>query len=71
MENRHKIRDTRDGRKWLTMINQQNMLGVDTSAWVSKDGEVSVYRSTDCPHSEVWIHELNLENYSKYMVYTI
>jgi hypothetical protein len=65
----HKIRDPRDGRKRLTMINQCNLLGFDATAWKSKDGEISVYRSFDCPKNEEWIHGLNLNNYEAEMEY--
>ena len=70
MENSNKIRDPRDQRKRLTIIAQRNLCGKDSSAWVGKDGEVSVYRSTDCPRAEYWIHGLNSENYLEHMKYT-
>lgn len=63
------IRDPRDGRKRLVMIEEQNMLGKDTSAWQNKDGQISVYRSTDAPKSECWIHGLTVDNYRDYMEY--
>ena len=65
----NKIRDPRDGRRILTMIDQRNMLGRDTSAWSNKDASVSVYRSTDSPHQESWIHGLTTENYKEYMYF--
>lgn len=63
----HKIRDPRDGRKMLVMINQRNMLGKDVTAWKNKDGSISVYRSSDSLRQENWIHELKMENYKEYM----
>ena len=65
----NKIRDPRDGRMILTMIDQRNMLGKDVTAWSNKDGSISVYRSSDSPHQEDWIHGLNVSNYKASMGY--
>ena len=65
-----KIRDPRDRRRFLTLIDQKNMLGKDATAWESKSGEISVYRSTDSPRQEIWIHGLNDANYKDYITYT-
>ncbi len=62
-----KIRDPRDGRRILTMIAERNMLGKDVTAWRSKTGEISVYRSVDSPNYEYWIHGLTLGNYAEEM----
>ncbi len=64
-----KIRDPRDGRKWITMIAQRNMLGRDITAWVRGDGKISVYRSSDNPKQEIWIHDLTVSNYKDHMDY--
>ena len=63
----HKIQDPRDGRKKLVMIDQRNMPGKDVTAWNNKDGSISVYRSSDSPRQESWIHGLKMENYKEYM----
>ena len=62
-----KIKDPRDMRRKLIMIEQRNMLGKDTSAWEGSDGEISVYRSTDSPRQGSWIHGLTMDNYKSEM----
>ena len=69
MDRTHKVNDPRDGRRGLVMIEQRNMLGRDATAWRDHTGKISVYRSSDAPKQEEWIHNLNDKSYKDYMTY--
>jgi len=65
----NRIRDPRDRRKWLTMVQSFARLGRDCTVWTGKDLMYSVYRSQDAPRSEYWVHGLSKGDVGDYTPY--